>query len=107
RNQFINGPDSTEGTLAFLSFPDFLLGLPAGPVDAGGNGTPLSNVFLAQSSAIVPHTDLRSTAAHLFAVDDWKIASTVTVNLGFRLEANGQQSDAHGQLANFYPSLYV
>src|SRR6185437_3875039 len=43
RNQFNSIPDSTDGTAAFLSFPDFLLGLPAGPVSAGGNGTPLSN----------------------------------------------------------------
>ena len=31
RNQFVNGPDNTDGSLLFLSFPDFLLGLPAGP----------------------------------------------------------------------------
>ena len=107
RNQFINGPDATDGTLLFLSFPDFLLGLPSGPVNAGGNGTPLSNVFLAQSSAVVPHSDLRSTSAHFFAVDEWQVSPSLTINLGFRLEANGQQSEAHGQLANFYPEFYV
>lgn len=32
------------GALIFLSFPDFLLGLPAGPVSSGGNGTQVSNV---------------------------------------------------------------
>ena len=106
-NQFVNGPDTTDGSLLFLSFADFLLGLPAGPASAGGNGTPLSNVYLAQSSAVVPNSDLRSTAAHFFAVDDWKISATLTINLGFRLEANGQQSEAHGQLANFDPAFYV
>jgi hypothetical protein len=105
--QFVNGPDNTDGSLIFLSFPDFLLGLPAGPASGGGNGTPLSNVYLAQSSAIVPHSDLRSTAAHLFAVDDLKISATLSINLGFRLEANGQQSEAHGHLANFAPKFYV
>ena len=107
RNQFVNGPDNTDGRLLFLSFPDFLLGLPAGPASAGGNGTPLSNVYLAYSSAIVPDSDLRSTAAHFFAVDDWKISASLSLNLGFRLEANGQQSEAHGQLANFDPKFYV
>jgi hypothetical protein len=106
-NQFVNGPDNTDGSILFLSFPDFLLGLPAGPVNAGGNGTPLSNVYLAQNSAIVPHSDLRSTAAHFFVIDDWRISATLSINIGFRLEANGQQSEAHGQIANFDPKFYV
>ncbi|MGH9837804.1 MAG: carboxypeptidase regulatory-like domain-containing protein, partial [Blastocatellia bacterium] len=33
------------GGIVFLSWPDFLLGLPGGPVPAGGNGTPFSNLF--------------------------------------------------------------
>jgi len=107
RNQFNIGPDATDGQLTFLSFTDFLLGLPAGPVSAGGNGTSLSNVFLALSTATVPDIGLRSTAAHFFAVDDWKISPTLTVNMGLRLEANGQQSEAQGRLGNFYPEFYV
>jgi hypothetical protein len=106
-NQFKNGPDNTDGSILFLSFPDFLLGLPATSASAAGNGTPLSNVYLASSSATVPHTDLRSTAAHFFAVDDWKISSGLTINLGIRLEVNGQQSEAQGQIANFDPESYV
>lgn len=107
RNQFNESPDATDGSLVFLSFPDFLLGLPAGPVSAGGNGTSLSNVYLELSSATVPHIGLRSTAAHFFAVDDWKISPTLTINVGLRLEANGQQSEVHGHIANFYRWFYV
>jgi hypothetical protein len=107
RNHFNESPDLTDGSLTFLSYPDFLLGLPAGPVSAGGNGTPLSNVFLALSTATVPHIGLRSTAAHFFAVDDWKISPALTFDVGLRFEANGQQSEVHGQIANFYPELYV
>jgi hypothetical protein len=107
RNQFSESPDLTDGSLTFLSFPDFLLGLPAGPVSAGGNGTPLSNVFLALSTATVPNIELRATAAHFFAVDDWKISQALTINVGPRLEANGQQSEVHGHITNFYPELYV
>jgi hypothetical protein len=107
RNQFDNGPDATDGMLLFLSFPDFLLGLPAGPTSAGGNGTSLSNVYLAQSSATVPDSQLRSAAAHFFAVDDWRLWDALTINLGFRLEANGQQREAQGELANFFPEFYV
>ncbi|MBV8143332.1 MAG: carboxypeptidase regulatory-like domain-containing protein, partial [Verrucomicrobia bacterium] len=100
RNQFNEILDVTDGSLAFLSFPDFLLGLPAGPVSAGGNGTPLSNVYLELATAGVPHVGLRSTAVDFFAVDDWKISPTFTINAGLRLEANGQQSEAHGHIAN-------
>jgi len=107
RNQFNESPDATDGTLTLLSFPDFLLGLPGGPVSEGGNGTPLSNVFLQLNAATVLHVGLRSTAAHFFAVDDWKISPTLTVNLGLRLEANGQQSEVLGRLGNFYPEFYV
>jgi hypothetical protein len=107
RNQFNEIFDVTDGSLTLLSFPDFLLGLPAGPVSAGGNGTSLSNVFLELATAGVPHVGLRSTAAHFFAVDDWKISPTLTINVGLRLEANGQQSEAHAHIANFYPELYV
>jgi hypothetical protein len=107
RNQFVNGPDATDGSLLALSFPDFLIGLPAGPASAGGNDTHLSNVYVAQSSAVIPNSDLRSTAAHVFAVEDWRVSATLSINLGFRLEANGQQSEAHGQLANFNPEFYV
>src|SRR5215471_7693103 len=107
RNQFNLGPDATDGQLIFLSFPDFLIGLPAGLISAGGNGTPLSNVFLELSSATVPHIGLRTTAAHFFAVDDWKISRALTVNLGLRLEVDGQQNEAYGRLGNFYPEFYV
>jgi len=107
RNHFDESPDFTDGTLTFLSFPDFLLGLPGGPVSGGGNGTPLSNVFLELSAATVPHIGLRSTAAHFFVVDEWTISTALTINLGLRLEVNGQQSEAQGRLGNFYPQFYV
>ena len=107
RNQFNSRPDYTDGQLIFLSFPDFLLGLPAGPVNAGGNGTSLSNVFGTIVSAAVPDIGLRSAAADFFVVDDYKVSPALTLNLGFRLEVNGQQSEAHGRMTNFYPEFYV
>jgi carboxypeptidase family protein len=107
RNQFNLRPNITDGQLTFLSFPDFLLGLPAGPVNAGGNGTSLSNVFGTAVTAAVPDIGMRSAAAHFFVVDDFKVSPALTLNLGFRLEVNGQQSEAHGRMINFYPEFYV
>jgi hypothetical protein len=40
-------------------------------------------------------------------VDDWRISPALTINVGLRLEANGQQSEVHGEMANFYPEFYV
>jgi len=40
-------------------------------------------------------------------VNDYKISPALTLSLGFRLEVNGQQSEAHGRMSNFYPEFYV
>ena len=107
RNQFNERADYTAGSLTALSFPDFLLGLSAGPVSAGGNGTALSNIYVSSVSATIPHVGLRASAAGFYAVDDWKFSPTLTLNLGFRLEVNGQQSEVQGRMGNFYPQFYV
>ena len=59
RNQFNHLSNFTAGVITLLSFPDFLLGLPAGPGGAGGNGTSLSSIFLSSVAAGIP--DVRAT----------------------------------------------
>src|SRR5258708_6566768 len=54
RTQFNQRVDNTNGIAILLSFPDFLLGLPAGPVGAGGHGTTLSNIFVSWVVAGTP-----------------------------------------------------
>jgi hypothetical protein len=49
RNQFNQLINNTAGIMILLSFPDFLLGLRAGPAGAGGNGTSLSSIFASES----------------------------------------------------------
>src|SRR5258708_35602920 len=107
RSQFNQRADNTNGIAMLLSFPDFLLGLPAGPVGAGGNGTTLSNIFFSGVVAGTPDVGERASAAHLFALDDWKATRTLTINLGVRVEVNGQQSEVEGRESNFYPQFYV
>ena len=107
RNQFNQRLNNTTGIMIVLSFPDFLIGLPAGPAGAGGNGTSLSNIFASAVTAGIPHVGSRASAAHFFALDDWKVTRTFTMNLGFRVEVNGQQSEVQGRQANFFPQFYV
>jgi len=107
RNQFNHLSNYTAGVMTLLSFPDFLLGLPAGPGVAGGNGTSLSNIFLSSVAAGIPDVGQRASAADLFALDDWKVTRTLTINLGGRVEVNGQQSEVEGRISNFFPQFYV
>jgi hypothetical protein len=90
--------------MTLLSFPDFLLGLPAG---AGGNGTALSNIFGSSVNAGIPHVGARASAVALFIVDNWKATRTLNLNLGVRVEVNGQQSEVEGRISNFFPQFYV
>ncbi|PYX50559.1 MAG: hypothetical protein DMG79_05580 [Acidobacteria bacterium] len=63
RNQFNHLSDNTHGLMVIVSFPDFLLGLPAGPAGAGGNGALFSNIFFSGVAAGIPHVGQRATAA--------------------------------------------
>src|SRR5271156_2454243 len=107
RNQFNHLTDETAGFMTLLSFPDFLLGLPAGPAGAGGNGTSFSNIFFSSVVTGIPDVGQRASAADLFALDDWKVTRTVTINLGVRVEVNGQPSEVEGRESNFFPRFYA
>jgi hypothetical protein len=107
RNQFNHRIDYSTGTMTLLSFPDFLLGLPAGPASAGGNNTSFSNVFFSSVAAGIPDAGQRASAGDFFALDDWKVTRTLTLNLGVRIEVNGQSSEVDGRISNFFPQFYV
>lgn len=89
-----------RGGIIFPSFPDFLLGLPA-----GANGTPFSNLFLSIGAAGITDRQFRANNYASFIQDDIRLHPQLTVNLGLRWEINGQLSEANGRLANFWPEI--
>jgi hypothetical protein len=107
RNQFNSLSDNTAGIMILVSFPDFLLGLPAGPAGAGGNGTAFSNIFSSGITAGIPDVGERETAGDWFALDNWKVTDRLTMNLGVRVEMNGQQHEVEGRESSFFPQYYV
>jgi hypothetical protein len=104
QNQFNHLSDETHGFMTLLSFPDFLLGLAAG---AGGNGTSFSNIFFSSVVTGIPDVGQRANVVDLFALDDWKVTPTFTINLGVRVEVDGQPSEVDGRESNFFPQYYV
>ncbi|MFN7938316.1 MAG: TonB-dependent receptor [Bryobacteraceae bacterium] len=107
RNQLNHRQDLQSGVLRLLSFPDFLLGLAGAPINEGGNGTPFSNIFASGVSDGIAFGGKRASAAHFFALDDWKATRHLTLSFGVRIEANGQYSDIGGRQSNFFPQFYV
>src|SRR5260370_30546260 len=89
------------------SYADFLLGLHAGPPGAGGNCTPFSTVFFSSVAAGIPDMGQRASAVDLFALDGWKVTRTLTINLGVRVDVNGQPSEVDGRVSNFFPQFYI
>lgn len=95
-----------RGQIIFLSFPDFLLGLPGGPAAAGGNDTPFSNLFVSAIANGIGDRAGRLFDYAFFVADDWKVNAKLSLNLGLRYDFLGNISDVRGRLANFDPRLF-
>jgi Carboxypeptidase regulatory-like domain/TonB-dependent Receptor Plug Domain len=89
------------GGLLFQSWPDFLLGLPAGPVESGGNGTPLSNVALSLDIPGMLDRAWRLTDGNAYIQDDIKLTRSFTLNLGVRFERLTNLGDTLGRNSGF------
>jgi hypothetical protein len=89
------------GAALFLSWPDFLLGLPAGPEAAGGNGTPFSNIFLSLDIPGDLDRNFIVNDGNAYIQDDIKVNSSLTLNLGLRYERLGHLADTGGRNSGF------
>jgi len=93
------------GGLVFQSWPDFLLGLPAGPAASGGNGTSSSNVF---QSLDLPGLLDRAWGlfdGNAYLQDDIKLTPSFTLNLGVRYERLENLADRLGRNSGFDVAL--
>jgi Carboxypeptidase regulatory-like domain/TonB-dependent Receptor Plug Domain len=89
------------GGLQFQSWPDFLLGLPAGPVESGGNGTAVSNVTVSIDIPGMLDRAWRLTDGNAFIQDDIKLSQSFTLNLGVRYERLSNLGDTLGRNSGF------
>ena len=93
--------DGFPSFIKFLSWPDFLLGL-----NSSGNGTgTFSNVFESADTFGLFDRDFRAWEVAAFAQDDYRIAKSLTLNLGLRYERPGQFGDQLGRNASFDVSM--
>lgn len=87
----------TGSYVQFLSWPDFLLGL-----DGSENGTGIfSNVFGSSDLFGLLDREFRVWEGSGFMQDDYRIRSSLTLNLGVRYERLGQFGDALGRNSSF------
>jgi hypothetical protein len=83
-------PDNARGAFTYTgqfsgnAFADFLLGFPTNAVSGIGRGD----------------EDGRTNWVHLFAQDDWRVRSNLTVNIGLRYEYNQHMRDENNRLSS-------
>ncbi len=83
-------PDNARGAFGYTgqftgnAFADFLLGYPTSAIAGIGRGT----------------ENARTNWLHLYAQDDWRIRSNLTLNLGLRYEYNQHMRDERNRLSS-------
>jgi Carboxypeptidase regulatory-like domain len=90
----VENRENQVANLSFNSFADFLSGTLGSDHSSG--------LFLNGET----NRHFRSKSAGLFAQDNIKLRSNLTVNLGLRWDWDGPLTEQNGLLTNFYPSDY-
>jgi len=85
-NEFIT--NSPGGEVHFGSLAEFLTDRP--------------NLFLAAAPALDTPRGTRQTILGLYAQDDWRFRTNLTINLGLRYEMSTVPTEVKGQLSNLY-----
>lgn len=85
-----NGNYSFNGQFSGNAFADFLLGYAS------------SYSQLDIQDAV----NIYTATYNVYAQDDWRVSTRLTLNLGMRWEGVPHAYDTNGRLSNFYPNLY-
>jgi len=90
----------TRGRINFLSFADFLLGM-----SGAQNGTQFSNLSSTQVANGIIRAYPRFKNFSLFAQDDFRVNSRLSLNIGLRYQFNGNKQDKNGRIGSFDTNL--
>jgi hypothetical protein len=98
----IEVPFASRGSLSFLSFPDFLLGM-----SAAQNGSAFSNISSVRAASGLFAVNERYSSVAAFVQDDIRLTPRFTLNAGLRYEYFSPPSETHGRLSNFDRTIGV